>query len=119
MLPVVIVTILFVTPIVSETHAIAHPLNVHVTVYVPALFTVMPDVVAPFDHTYVLAPLAVSVTHAVVHVNVFVFGTLLIVTAGVIVYTALVCIVCTFPTASVERKHTFFPPAPLIANGAL
>lgn len=67
------------------------------------MLAVMPAVVAPFDHTYVLAPLAVSATHAIVHVNVFVFGTFVIVTAGVIVYTALVWIACTFPTASVER----------------
>ena len=37
------------------------PLVVTVTVYVPAVFTVMDDVVAPVDHAYVPPPVAVKV----------------------------------------------------------
>ena len=103
LVPVVIVTVLAVVEIVSVTATVLHPLYVPVTVYAPQVLTLILAVVAPLLHVYPLAPLAVSVTDASVHVNELVFGVLVIVTVGVIVYTALVCIDCTLPTLSVER----------------
>lgn len=90
LLPVVIVIALVFSEITSDA-LIVHPLYVPVTTYVHAVFAAVLAVLVPFDHTYDVAPFAVSVTPAVVHDKVFVFGLLLIVNSGVNVYIVLVC----------------------------